>query len=84
MEDTGAGAQSPYLSAAGGHPGMGDRRQNGSGFGHGPLGMHGQAAMHGYVPATPGVMPNFSQGQQAPGAPMQQQLHFGISRTPIP
>ena len=21
--------------------------------------VHGQAAMHGYVPATPGVMPNF-------------------------
>ena len=28
MEDTGAGAQSPFFSAAGGHPGMGDRRQN--------------------------------------------------------
>ena len=27
MEDTGAGAQSPFLPAAGGHPGMGDRRQ---------------------------------------------------------
>ena len=28
MEDTGAGAQSPFFSAASGHPGMGDRRQN--------------------------------------------------------
>ena len=84
MEDTGAGAQSPFFSAAGGHPGMGDWRQNGSGFGHGPSGMYGQAAMQGCVPATPGVMPNFPQSQQMPGAPMQQSLHFGVSRTPIP
>ena len=84
MEDTGAGAQSPFFSAASGHPGMGDRRQNGSGFGHGPSGMYGQAAMQGCVPVTPGVMPNFPQSQQMPGAPMQQSLHFGVSRTPIP
>ena len=49
-----------------------------------PSGMPGQAAMHGYIPATPGVMPNFPQSQQMPGAPMQQSLHFGVSRTPIP
>ena len=84
MEDTGAGAQSPFFSAASGHPGMGGRRQNGSGFGHGPSGMYGQAAMQGCVPVTPGVMPNFPQSQQMPGAPMQQSLHFGVSRTPIP